>query len=65
MGDKKGAIATLRALVTANPQLPMAQALLANALYEAKDMTGAENAIKKAIELAPQNRSISLDLDRI
>ena len=52
-GNPKDAIATFRALAAANPQAAGAQALLATALRATKDNAGAEDAIRKAITLAP------------
>ena len=52
-GNQKDAIATFRTLVAVNQQAPAAQILLASALRAAQDNAGAEDAIRKAIGIAP------------
>jgi putative PEP-CTERM system TPR-repeat lipoprotein len=64
-GDSANAIKTFRAITAANATSPAAYGLLASALYTTKDQTGAEDAARRAIELAPtssQLRQVLIDI---
>jgi putative PEP-CTERM system TPR-repeat lipoprotein len=54
-GKNADAIKTFRALTATATSSPVAYALLARALYETKDQLGAEDAAKRAVELAPDS----------
>jgi putative PEP-CTERM system TPR-repeat lipoprotein len=62
LGTKKEAVDTLRLLVATNPRSPAAQVLLAKALNSAQDYLAAEDALKKAVELAPNSAQMRLTL---
>jgi putative PEP-CTERM system TPR-repeat lipoprotein len=64
-GQTEEAVKTFRTLAAGNTTSPGAYALLATSLYASKNQLAAENAAKKAIELAPnsvQMQMILIDL---
>jgi Flp pilus assembly protein TadD len=64
-GKNADAIKTFRALTAAHTPVPAAYALLARALYETKDQLGAEDAAKRAVELAPDSVAMRATLINI
>jgi cellulose synthase operon protein C len=61
-GQTTDAINTFRTLANRNASSPGAYALLARALYASKDQPAAEEAAKKAIELAPNSAQMRMEL---
>ena len=57
-GEERDGIDTLRKLAAENPQSPAAYILLAKALNTTKDFLAAEDAAKKAVQLAPNSAQI-------
>ena len=57
-GAKTQAVATFRALATANPSSAAAQLLLVGALRANQDTSGAEVALRNAVNLAPASAQI-------
>jgi putative PEP-CTERM system TPR-repeat lipoprotein len=54
-GHPADAAATFRALINGNIEQMVAYTFIARALYASKDQAGAEEAVKKGIELAPDS----------
>jgi putative PEP-CTERM system TPR-repeat lipoprotein len=61
-GAKRDAIETLRSLVAIAPQSAAANVLLAKALNSVRDNLAAEDAAKKAVQLAPNSSDVRLIL---